>query len=86
MRAPRIPRLSAPRAGLLLVAVLLVVLAGWYVRSTQHALDRLERQRDASCLAFASVGQWDLPPDAGPLARQIVSTHAAAARVLGCGR
>lgn len=86
MRAPRLPQLSAPRAAVLLVAVLLVVLAGRYVRSTQHALDRLERQRDASCVAFASVGRWSLAPTASPLAREIVSTHADAARVLGCGR
>lgn len=78
------PRLSAPRMAVLLVAVLLVVLAGWYVRNTQQAIGQLERQRDASCVAFASVGRAQLPTNVSSLGREIVTTHAAAARVLGC--
>ncbi len=45
----------------------------------------LQDQQHASCVAFASVGRPELlRPDASQLAREVVQTHAQAARVLGC--
>jgi hypothetical protein len=58
------------------LTVVIVYLAG--------AVVDLRQNERAACVAFASVGQWQLPADASPLARQIVSTHADAARIEGC--
>lgn len=44
MRAPRPPRLSAPRVAVLLVAVLVVTLASWYVRNTHQLLNRQQAE------------------------------------------
>lgn len=80
----RVLRRSPVRIAAVLLAVLLIVMAGWYVRSTRHAIAQLQRQRDASCTAFASVGRAPLTATSSALAREIVSTHADAARKLGC--
>lgn len=83
----RWPRVSPRRLSALAVALLLVGLAAWYVRETQRALDDLRQQQRASCVAFASVGRPQLlTARSGELAREIVTTHAQAARALGCQR
>lgn len=70
--------LSAVAVGTVALTVVIVYLAG--------AVMDLRQNERATCVAVASVGQWQLPATASPLARQIVSTHADAARILGCAK
>jgi len=70
-------------AGLVLAA-LLAALVGLYVHSTRQSIAQLQQQRDASCVAFDAVGHVTLSPTSSPLARRVVTTHADAARKLGC--
>lgn len=72
-------------AAVLLVALLIGYLA-WSVQSAHHSISQLQKQRDASCIAFASVGEVTLSPTSSPLAKRIVTTHKAAAKQLGCAK
>lgn len=60
------------------LTIVIVYLAG--------AVVDLRQNERAACVAFATVGRATLSPTSSPLARDIVTSHATAARTLGCER
>lgn len=48
--------------------------------------EQLRRGQDASCTAFARIGDAPLSPTASPFARGIVADFGAAADIIGCAR
>lgn len=69
--------LGAVAVGAVALTVVIVYLVG--------AVADIRRNEQASCVAFASVGRPDLLSErSSDLAREIVETHAVAAREMGC--
>ncbi len=69
--------LGAVLVGAVALTVVIVYLVG--------AVADIRQNEKASCIAFASVGRPELLSErSGDLAREIVDTHARAARDLGC--
>lgn len=61
-------RLRRDRVALLALLLLVVGLAGWYVRDTQHALDELRREVRADCAFKRDVSRIaDEVQTAGPV-------------------